>query len=172
MKAVTFLVAALALLTSGIGTAGTLNDPAFSLTYPAKWRMKKVQSCYQLTSPHRSLLEEYTLSVCRFSGPLEKIAKDDLFFVQESSGQWMRTAGPSSPSSVDDLKSPYWRGLYAIQVCGVSDPESGFHGAGGDCVMSVVSNGKTSLMFDTVGLTREFGMIKKIIRSVRFKARH
>ena len=162
------LLVALGCIT-GNCSAREVNAEGFSFKAPRGWQVQHTDDCYLLSSPQKSRMEEYTLSVCARHAPLEQVAVDELFFGQED-GQWMRYAGISPPSPVDEIRGAGWTGLRVIQTCGVGDPESGFHAAGGDCLMAVVSNGTTSVMFDSVGLTREFAKLYAIIDSVRFSS--
>ena len=155
---------------AGGASAREIQAHGFTFKAPRDWQVQHVDDCYLLSSPQKSRTEEYTLSLCAKKASLEQVAVDELFFGQEE-GQWMRYAGMSAPSPVDEIRGFGWTGLRVIQTCGVGDPEPGFHAAGGECLMAVVSDGTTSVMFDSVGLTREFEKLYAIIDSVRFGSR-
>ncbi len=139
-------------------------------SYPAEWRLHRKDDCVLLDAPDKQSNEEYTLDICRKRALLEKVAQDELIFSPDEHGVWMRTAGMDPPSPVEMLSGTGWKGMLATQTCGVSDEETGFHAAGGECLMAVVSDGKTSLAFDTVGFYQDFAEIRTIIDSVRFDA--
>lgn len=39
--------------------------------------------------------------------------------------------------------------MKAVQTCGISDKETGFHAAGGECFWAVISNWHASVVSDT-----------------------
>lgn len=138
----------------------------FSFNYPKGWKVSKNKECLNLNQPKTRTNEEYTLNLCVQHGTLQQAA-DSMVFSQED-GVWMRSAGMDSPSPVDIIEGPGWKGMQTTQTCGVGDEESGFHAAGGTCLMAIVYNDKTQLLFDTVGYYQDFDTIGAIIRSVRF----
>ena len=142
----------------------------FSFSYPSHWRLHHVGDCVQLDAPDKQKSEEYTVNICSKHAALERTAQDELIFSPDEHGVWMRSAGMDPPSPVEMLRGSGWKGMLATQTCGVSDEETGFHAAGGECLMAAVSDGKTSLAFDTVGFYQDFGEIRAIIDSVRFDA--
>ncbi|MEF9673925.1 DUF4087 domain-containing protein [Pseudomonas sp. PCH446] len=138
----------------------------FSFNYPKGWKISKNKECLNLNQPKTQTNEEYTLNLCVQHGTLQQAA-DSMVFSQED-GVWMRSAGMDSPSPVDIIEGPGWKGMQTTQTCGVGDEETGFHAAGGTCLMAIVYNAKTQLLFDTVGYYQDFDTIGAIIRSVRF----
>jgi hypothetical protein len=52
--------------------------------------------------------------------------------------------------------------------CGVSDPETGFHAAGGDCFWAVMSNGKRAVVVDTEGLLGNDPATMRSVESFQF----
>ncbi|NWA26922.1 DUF4087 domain-containing protein [Pseudomonas gingeri] len=138
----------------------------FSFNYPKAWKVSKNKECLSINQPKTQTNEEYTLNLCVQHGTLQQAA-DSMIFSQED-GVWMRSAGMDSPSPVDLIEGPGWKGMLTTQTCGVSDEETGFHAAGGTCLMAIVYNAKTQLLFDTVGYYQDFDTIGAIIRSVRF----
>ncbi|CAD5199172.1 DUF4087 domain-containing protein [Pseudomonas sp. FEN] len=138
----------------------------FSFNYPKGWKVSKHKECLNLNQPKPRANEEYTLNLCVQHGTLQQAA-DSMIFSQED-GVWMRSAGMDSPSPVDIIEGPGWKGMQTTQTCGVGDEASGFHAAGGTCLMAIVYNDKTQLLFDTVGYYQDFDTIGTIIRSVRF----
>jgi hypothetical protein len=61
-----------------------------------------------------------------------------------------------------------WQGIHATVSCGISDPESGFHAAAGDCYWAVVSNGKHSIIADTEGVIGTDDATMRSVNSIRF----
>ncbi len=146
----------------------TYQADGFSFRYPHGWKVTRENQCLKLDEPSMANNEEYTLSLCLQHGTLEQAA-DSLIFSLED-GVWMRNAGMDEPSPVDVLQGPGWKGLLTTQTCGVGDPETGFHAAGGTCLMAIVYTDSTQLLFETVGYYQNFETIGAIIRSVRFDA--
>lgn len=141
-------------------------DNDFSVSYPKGWTVKKHNQCVHVNRPGRPANEEYTLSICVQHGVLEE-ATDSMIFYNDK-GIWMRHAGMDAPSPVDIIEGADWKGMQATQTCGVSDEETGFHAAGGICLMAIVYNDNTQLLFDTVGFYQGFDVINSIIQSVKF----
>lgn len=139
----------------------------FTFSYPKGWKVYKDQQCIKLDGPHSDTYEEeYTLNLCVQHGSLEDAADSMLFSLED--GVWMRSAGMFSPSPVDLVEGPGWKGMQTTQTCGVDDEETGFHAAGGICFMGIVYTDTTQLLLDTVGYYQNFETIEKIIRSIRF----
>lgn len=145
----------------------TYKAEGFSFSYPKGWKVSKNKECLNLNEPNADTNEEYTLNVCVQHGKLQQAADSMIFSLED--GVWMRSAGKDLPSPVDLIEGPGWKGMQATQTCGVSDKETGFHAAGGTCLMAIVYNAKTQLLFDTVGYYQDFDTIDAIIRSVRFE---
>lgn len=141
----------------------------FSFSYPKGWKVSKNKECLNLNQPGTLTNEEYTLNLCAQHGTLEQAADSMVFSLED--GVWMRSAGMDAPSPVDLIEGPGWKGMQTTQSCGVSDEETGFHAAGGTCLMAIVYNAKTQLLFDTVGYYQDFDTIGAIIHSVRFDAK-
>jgi len=148
------------------GAMTSYQAKGFSFSYPKGWKVSQVQNCLNLNQPKTRTNEEYTLNLCVQHGTLEQAADSMIFSLED--GVWMRSAGMDSPSPVDLIEGPGWKGMQTTQTCGVSDAETGFHAAGGTCLMAIVYNAKTQLLFDTVGYYQDFDTLDAIIRSVRF----
>jgi hypothetical protein len=144
----------------------TYKAEGFSFSYPKVWKVSRNKECLNLNEPNVGTNEEYTLNLCVQHGTLEQAADRMIFSLED--GLWMRSAGMDSPSAVDLIESTGWKSMQTSQTCGISDEESGFHTAGGTCLMAIVYNDNTQLLFDTVGYYQDFDTIGAIIRSVRF----
>lgn len=138
----------------------------FSVSYPKSWKVKKVNQCININQPEKLKDEEYTLNICVQHETLKQAADSMIFY--NDHGVWMREAGRDAPSPVDIIKGRGWKGMQTTQTCGVSDAETGFHAAGGDCFMAIVYNANTQLLFDTVGYYQDFDVISAIVQSVKF----
>lgn len=145
----------------------TYQGKGYSFSYPRSWKLRQVEHCQQLDAPGKLKNEEYTLNLCPRPATLEQVA-DDAIFSRDENGVWMREAGMDAPSPVQVRRGEGWDGLSAVQTCGVSDEETGFHAAGGSCFWAAVSDGHTGLLIDTVGFYQDFQQIGIIVDSLRF----
>lgn len=145
---------------------GSYQAEGFSFHYPRGWKLSKNNECLTLKEPDTLTSEDYTLRLCVQHGTLEQAADKMIFYLED--GVWMRSAGMDPPSPVDLIEGPGWKSLRTTQTCGVSDEESGFHAAGGTCLMAIVDSTKTQLLFDTQGYYQDFDTTGVIIESVRF----
>ncbi|KAF1050578.1 MAG: hypothetical protein GAK43_02752 [Stenotrophomonas maltophilia] len=145
----------------------TYQGDGYRFSYPRSWKLRKVDHCVQLDAPGKARNEEYTLNLCARPSTLEQVAEDAIFSRDEN-GVWMREAGMDEPSPVQVQHGAGWEGLSAVQTCGVSDEETGFHAAGGSCFWAAVSDGHTGLLIDTVGFYQDFQQIGIIVDSLRF----
>lgn len=151
---------------SSKGATTSYQAKGFHFSYPKGWKVKKAGECLNINQPKTNSNEEYTLNLCVQHGTLEQAADSMIFSLED--GVWMRSAGMDSPSPVDLIEGPGWKGMQTTQTCGVGDAETGFHAAGGTCLMAIVYNANTQLLFDSVGYYQDFDTLGAIIRSVRF----
>ncbi|MBY4723388.1 MULTISPECIES: hypothetical protein [Burkholderia] len=54
-------------------------------------------------------------------------------------------------------------------ITGISDPETGFHAAGGDCYWAVLSNGKRAVVANTQGIVGTDDATMHSVSSFRFE---
>ncbi|HGL6717929.1 lysozyme inhibitor LprI family protein [Burkholderia contaminans] len=85
-------------------------------------------------------------------GALEPVAEKKAGFERQDDGKWMSTYGRGTPQEVERFSGAGWRGMRATITCGISDPETGFHAAGGECYWAVLSNGKRAAVANTQGI--------------------
>lgn len=85
-------------------------------------------------------------------GALEPVAEKEAGFERQDDGKWMSTYGRGTPQEVERFSGAGWRGMRATITCGISDPETGFHAAGGECYWAVLSNGKRAAVANTQGI--------------------
>ena len=123
--------------------------------------------CVALDAPGKLAEEDYTLQLCAKPGTLAQAA-DEQFFGQDDDGVWRRSAGMDAPSPVSWMFGPGWSAMVATQTCGVSDAETGFHAAGGTCLMFAGSDGHWALVADSEGFWQDFALGDAILRSIRF----
>ncbi|WP_425503337.1 hypothetical protein [Phytobacter palmae] len=58
--------------------------------------------------------------------------------------------------------------MKAVQTCGISDKETGFHAAGGECFWAVISNWHASVVADTQGIIGNDPETFHIIETLEF----
>jgi hypothetical protein len=98
-------------------------------------------------------------------GALAKVA--DSLWEKEGSG-WVALGRWNNRSPVTTFLGDGWQGLVANTVCGIGD-EHGFHGAGGECLTYVMSNGRRALIMSTDGASGRDAETLATIRSARLQ---
>lgn len=102
-----------------------------------------------------------------FNGPLEQVAESEAGF-EPRDGGWFTTYGRFQPQTVERFQGPGWTGMQAVITCGISDDETGFHAAGGECYWGVVSDGRRSVLITTDGLAGLDGATRRSVETLRF----
>ena len=105
-----------------------------------------------------------------FSGPLETVAEAEAGFVRNADGRLMTTYGRFEPVAVEAFEVNGNSGLRAVVTCGISDPETGFHAAAGECLWAVVSDGSQSVVVSSSGFGNGLEAAEAAVRSIRFTA--
>jgi hypothetical protein len=139
-----------------------------SFAYPAGWVATAgchgSRTCVGISEGKRGV-DDYTLALEVFPGGLERVAIDKSVF-RPRPGGWV-AHGRSSEHPVEAVVGEGWRGLQAVVDCGISD-RSIVHAAAGECLWTVLSDGRTSVVADTQGSSPVTEVVRRIIRSVRF----
>lgn len=104
-----------------------------------------------------------------FAGPLEAVAAAEGGFERNAEGRLMTTFGRFESVPVEAFEVNGRSGLRATITCGISDPETGFHAAGGECLWAVVSDGAQSVVISSSGFPNGLEAAEAAVRSVRFK---
>jgi hypothetical protein len=121
--------------------------------------------CFQLSGPGMAYGSTYFVQFEIVDGALAKVA--DSLWEKEGSG-WVALGRWNNRSPVTTFLGDGWQGLVANTVCGIGD-EHGFHGAGGECLTYVMSNGRRALIMSTDGASGRDAETLATIRSVRFE---
>ncbi|MGC2963089.1 hypothetical protein C8K18_13126 [Paraburkholderia sp. GV068] len=111
---------------------------------------------------------DYIVPFALVTGTLEQVAGDGAGFEQDDDGKWVTSFGPGVPQEVQRFHGHGWKGMRATISCGVSDPETGFHAAGGNCFGAVMSNGKRAVVVDTEGLLGNDPATMRSVESFQF----
>lgn len=136
----------------------------------------KMRPCYEEMGPRCMTLydpsaEEYMrdlLTVQVHAGSLETVAAEEAGFVRNADGRLMTTYGRFEPVVVEAFEVNGMAGLRAVVTCGVSEPETGFHAAAGECLWAVVSDGAQSVVISSSGFGNGLDAAEAAVRSVRF----
>ena len=114
------------------------------------------------------LRDLFTVQV--FAGPLEAVAAAEAGFERDAEGRLMSTYGRFEPVAVEPFEVNGQSGLRAVVTCGISDPETGFHAAAGECLWAVVSDGKQSAVISSSGFGNGLEAAEAAVRSIRLTA--
>jgi len=149
--------------------AADLSMDVVSLKYPNSWRVSPGDGgCSHLSAPSKSSHDAFSLEVCPVQKDMEQAAYDSGIFDKNENGTWITIAGQGSSQIANHITNAKWAGIQAVIDCGIED-ETGFHAVGGDCFWAIISDGRHSLVIDTVGTYRDVRTINRIVNSIRFK---
>ncbi|CAB3755114.1 hypothetical protein GQ57_12890 [Burkholderia sp. MSh2] len=137
----------------------TYRDPALGISfeYLANRQVKKPcpvlggDRCVAIVGRNMNG-SDYLIAFEIVDGALEPVAEQKAGFERQDDGSWTTTNGPGIPQTVERFAGAGWRGMRATITCGISDPDSGFHAAGGDCYWAVLSNGRRAAVVNTEGV--------------------
>ncbi len=101
-------------------------------------------------------------------GALEAVAAEEAGFVRNAEGRLMTTYGRFLPVAVEPFEVNGNAGLRAAVACGITDPETGFHAAAGECLWAVVSDGTRSVVISSSGFGNGLDAAEEAVRTVRF----
>lgn len=111
--------------------------------------------------------DEQLMTFQAFDGGLETVAQSEAGF-EPRDGGWFTTYGRFQPQVVERFRGSGWTGMEATITCGISDEETGFHAAGGECYWGVVSDGRRSILITTDGLAGLDGATRHSVETLRF----
>lgn len=126
--------------------------------------------CMILFDPTAEAFMRDLLTVQVYAGTLEAVAAEEAGFERNADGQLMTTYGRFEPVAVEAFEVNGHSGLRAVVACGISDPETGFHAAAGECLWAVVSDGSRSVVISSSGFGNGLEAAEAAVRSVRFTA--
>ena len=126
--------------------------------------------CMILSDPAAEDFVRDLLTVQVHAGALEAVAAEEGGFVRDAEGRLMTTYGRFEPVAVEAFEVNGKPGLRAVVICGISEPENGFHAAAGNCLWAVVSDGTQSVVISSSGFGNGLDAAEEAVRSVRFTA--
>lgn len=124
--------------------------------------------CTVLFDPTAEEFMRDLVRVQMFAGPLETVAAAEAGFERNAEGRLMTTWGRFEPVAVEPFEVNGQSGLRAVVTCGISDPETGFHAAAGECLWAVVSDGAQSVVISSSGFGNGLEAAEAAVRSIRF----
>lgn len=126
--------------------------------------------CQVLIDPAAEPYLRELLTIQVFDGPLEAVAASEAGFERDVEGRLMTTYGRFQPVPVERFDVQERPGLRAVITCGISDPETGFHAAAGECLWAVVSDGQRSVVISSSGFPNGLEAARAMVPSLRFLA--
>lgn len=124
--------------------------------------------CTILFDPSAEAFMRDLLTVQVHEGPLETVAAAEAGFERDAEGRLMTTYGRFESVPVEPFAVNGRSGLRAIVTCGISDPETGFHAAAGECLWAVVSDGERSVVISSSGFGNGLEAAEAAVKSIRF----
>lgn len=162
--------------TEGPGQAGPERASAFGVSFDHAAGLETrpcatdMPRCTILFDPAAEPYLRDLLTVQVHDGPLETVAAAEAGFERDAEGRLMTTYGRFEPVAVEPFRVGGHSGLRAIVTCGISDPETGFHAAAGECLWVVVSDGGRSVVISSSGFPNGLEAARSVVDSIRFEA--
>jgi len=151
-------------LPGGVGTIGVpVNDTVTSCKEAAPEERSRCIEIHGRNFGGREMLVRLQV----FDQSLERVAREQAGF-EKKSGRWMTTYGRFEPVPVETFAGQGWTGMRAVVICGISDPETGFHAAAGECLWEVLSDGRRSILATTDGYGEPEDITRPLLATVRF----
>lgn len=140
----------------------------FHMLYPSERSIRQQEDgfvLYVLGAPAKA---DPLLHFVIGQGNFEQGIKATHIFEKDPQGQWRASIGRFHNPVAEKINGPGWTGISTKITCGISDPKTGFHAAGGTCLWALISNGKRYLLADTYGITGLDAQTLKTLMSVKF----
>ena len=123
--------------------------------------------CIVLFDPAAEAFVRDLLTVQVHDGSLEAVAASEGGFERDAEGRLMTTYGRFEPVAVEPFEANGQSGLRAVVTCGISDPETGFHAAAGECLWAAVSDGTQTAVISSSGFGNGLEAAEAAVRSIR-----
>jgi hypothetical protein len=108
------------------------------------------------------------ITVQTHEGGLDAVAAAEAGFERNAEDRLMTTYGRGQPNPVEAFEVNGHPGLRSAVVCGIVDPETGFHAGAGECLWAVVSDGTRSVVISSNGYGSGLEAAAVAVDSVRF----
>lgn len=112
--------------------------------------------------------DKHVISLQVKDGAVGAVAAAEAGFERNADGVLMTTYGRFEPVAVEPFSGPGWTGLKARVTCGISDAETGFHAAGGECLWAVIGDGERAVVASTQGILGLDDDTMRTLTSIRF----
>lgn len=110
---------------------------------------------------------DYIINFEMHAGDFEKTVAESGDF-EKRDDIWYASIGRFENPPAESITGNGWKGIKTIITCGVSDKETGFHAAGGECLWAIISNGERSIIADTQGQVGTDENTLKTLMSIKF----
>ena len=112
--------------------------------------------------------DTHLISLQTHTGALAAVAAAEAGFERNDKGVLMTTWGRFQPVAVESFAGDGWTGQKAVITCGISDAETGFHAAGGECLWAVIGDGRRAVVANTQGINGRDADTMASLMSLRF----
>jgi hypothetical protein len=147
-------------------TSGVSFDHATGVeTRPCEGDMPR---CIVLFDPAAEEFMRDLLTIQVFDGTLETVAAEEAGFERDAAGRLMTTYGRFEPVAVEAFGEPGRQGLRAVVTGGISDSETGFHAAAGECLWAAISDGGRTAVLSSNGLPAGLEAAERAVATLRF----
>jgi hypothetical protein len=137
-----------------------------AFSYPSNRRVVRdcrgKKNCVALVGKG-SRSSNYLIAFGLFRGSLETVAVERGIFYKKDDGWIAKRRADTYPA--EPIVGPGWQGLKAVVDCGISD-SNGYHA--GECLWVALSNGRRSVVADTLGINGIDEDTMRSIQSIRF----
>lgn len=159
--------------TTGGGTVARPTGLGIAFEHAAGLKLKpcdgEMPRCAVLFDPAAEPYLRDLLTVQVFDGTLEAVGASEAGFERNAEGQLMTTYGRFQPVAVERFEVNGTPGLRAVITCGISDPETGFHAAAGECLWAVASDGARAVVISSSGFQNGLEAVRPVVASLRFQ---
>lgn len=158
--------------TNSASAPSTKSSNLFTLTLPGNWKIinsKKKANCQffaMIPSPNAT---EWDLKACNYSGTLEEALRFTAF--TKDGKKWIATGSMDQQPAIfksNRVGSTFIETKYP-PTCGITDTDSGFHAAGGQCYSALIGCKNDYVIIESNGSNKDFLAMKKITQSVFFE---
>lgn len=109
---------------------------------------------------------DYVAHIKLERGDFNAVNSREKIFIHDQ-GSIRAGIGRFNNGPVQVIRVSGWSGYQTEIICSTSDPKTGFHAAGGQCLWVMGSNGQHSFVLDTQGDPSDVTTAKKIVKTMR-----
>ncbi len=148
------------------------SDKEFGIefSYPRNRSVIKNDNDFYLTEFHASEKHNYIIHFRVGDGDFESANAKEFIFGKRD-GRWFSVMGRFNNSPAELISGDGWSGVFTTIICGISDEDTGFHAAGGECLYALLSDGERYVLAETEGVLGLDLETEKSLRSLKFLRR-